>query len=343
MFEPMKRIHSLLLSTLTVAVICGSVSETAFADQSSEKFGNGRLLRKWRDDLFGKSEEPKPGQPKAADPSQQPTPAGQRQSPNYAQMTPAQRQQYAQQQLARQQSSAGQASRSPQANPQPGFTEAHRSSGLVTEGFGMEIRRDPQDKFYVAQTIAKGNAAKAGVQRGDQILQVGGVELTTLEELDEIAKILGEGDQLEFELTRRGGNKKILVQFGEAKEVESDVPGPIQRSASLPRQSGQQVTGRYDFVPQPTRSGFHSVLERPALEPPVVQEVRAGRTLNRQVSQPQLAPQAEAQRSSQRLTLQQLEREIDRRQQMQTPAAQSSPAVAGRTVLESLSLNGSEN
>lgn len=150
--------------------------------------------------------------------------------------------------------------------------------------FGMEIRQAADEKFYIVALDPNGNATKAGVQRGDVISQVGGSPLTTLAELEEIAKILSPGDQLEFELSRSGKTGKVMVQYGTAPALpaaEESSVAPVNRAAPYaaptdelslelsnnsaptaePIREGHRVAGQYDFVPQPSANGYSSVLD----------------------------------------------------------------------------------
>ena len=86
-------------------------------------------------------------------------------------------------------------------------------------GFEMVVQSPREGVFVVSGVRPGGNAAKAGVQRGDRVTSIGGVELQSMTEYDEITKSMGGGDQLEFEIVRQGKPEKMLVQFGEPPEL----------------------------------------------------------------------------------------------------------------------------
>ena len=72
------------------------------------------------------------------------------------------------------------------------------------KGFGFRITDNDKDQLIVTSVDRSGNAAEAGLARGDQVTEIGGIEANSAEEFDEIAKIMGEGDQMDFKI-RRGG------------------------------------------------------------------------------------------------------------------------------------------
>jgi len=91
-------------------------------------------------------------------------------------------------------------------------------------GFGMMVQKSQDNKLVVSGVQRGGNASRAGLRPGDQLLSFGGGKLTGMEELQQIAKTLGQGDQVEVEFARQGKKQKSLLQFG------------------LPPQEGQIVT-----------------------------------------------------------------------------------------------------
>jgi hypothetical protein len=111
-------------------------------------------------------------------------------------------------------------------------------SGLVRQGFGFTASVNDQEQLYVAKVDRNGNAAEAGLRPGDLILEIGGIESSSTAELDEIAKVMGAGDQLEFKIKRNGREEKITIQFGEQQKMPDSETNP---SANVAR--------RYDFAP----------------------------------------------------------------------------------------------
>ncbi|MEM9413105.1 MAG: PDZ domain-containing protein, partial [Planctomycetota bacterium] len=107
-------------------------------------------------------------------------------------------------------------------------------------GFGFQVALNEKDRIIVSKVNSEGNAISAGIRRGDEIKEIGGIEATSIEEFNEIAKIMTDGDQMEFLIRRGSRDKKIDVQFGQVSE-------PTDREiASVESQSQNK---RYDFAP----------------------------------------------------------------------------------------------
>jgi len=85
-------------------------------------------------------------------------------------------------------------------------------------GFGMMVQISQNDQLVVSGVQQDGNAARAGLRPGDQLLSFGGGKLTDMGELKQIAKSLGQGDQVEIEFSRKGKKQKSLLQFGLAPQ-----------------------------------------------------------------------------------------------------------------------------
>ena len=85
-------------------------------------------------------------------------------------------------------------------------------------GFGMMVQKSKDNKLVVSGVQRGGNASRAGLRPGDQLLSFGGGKLTGMEELTQIAKTLGQGDQVEVEFNRQGKKQKSLLQFGLAPQ-----------------------------------------------------------------------------------------------------------------------------
>ena len=292
----MKRFHSLIV----VAAVTMILSRSVVADNPFDKFGRGRLLRKWRDDLTGKNKKPAP---KAAlkNKGKQPTPAGkgptpatrptqspQRPGTNVRPSTPKSTsrqptnanarsayQQRATQQLAAQQRAAKQRATATQPRTTKPAVARKPSIASKAVGLGMNVVADKADQFVVTQIAPGGNAAKAGIQRGDLITKFAGTELGSIEEYDEISKILGAGDQIEIQVSRRGKEATLTVQNGklpklptsEDEQVASHSKSSIVSDApSRTRLNSKPVSsGQFEFVPKSrSTNGLHSVLEQPA-------------------------------------------------------------------------------
>ena len=232
------KVRTCLLAAIAVTLL----TTTTFADGPFDKFiPRGRLLRKLRDDVLG-TPEPK-----------QPTPAKRPDVANQKGPTPATR-------------PAGQQQQQQPTRPQM------VNSGA--DGFGMAVVVDKQQRVVVAQVAPNGNAAEAGLQRGDVILEAGGVELAAIEEYKEIAKMLGAGDQLELKVARRGRPSKVMLQYGQPPSLKDVEVGDVDTSSNRAsaRSSEQRTANRYgedfSFVPpadDDSRPGMRSVIERSAV------------------------------------------------------------------------------
>lgn len=145
-----------------------------------------------------------------------------------------------------------------QASAASGSTGPNRISAPATKsqknGFGFTVAVDKKNQLLVSSVEKNGNAAEAGFRRGDRVTEIGGIEATSVEEFDEIAKIMGQGDEMEFKISRGGKSKSIGVRYGAAPEV-ADTP-------LSPEPSKFKSDRRYDFSPpnSPKHEGAQSVL-----------------------------------------------------------------------------------
>ena len=208
----------------------------------------GRLIKRLRDDIFGtdsqkegskaKSGPQNPAdakQPTLADPLRnEPSPADNRFVPNR------------------------------NLNPIAGIKKLPLSplgSGVKRQGFGMSVKLDRDDQLVVSNVDPNGNAARAGVRPGDQVLEIGGMEATTVEEFEEISKIMSAGDQLELQFKRGGKTEKILVQYGETPEAAEQT---LQDSELGPSGNVGAPKSNVDFAPprqEPGNGPLRSVLD----------------------------------------------------------------------------------
>lgn len=316
----MKRIQVIMSVALAVTFFTPNVQ----AESPLDGIGRGRLLRKWLGSP-SQQRQPQPKKQSPRTPPKHPTPAQQNnrqtsqkkptqsRTPQMRYPTPtAANRANLQTRKPAQNAPAPKAPRPnsiPSVLTQPSHAETAkpkheaesddeqapekitRSSRLVAQGFGMEVEQGKDEKFYVTQVYRDSNAVKAGIQRGDILVDIGGTELESIQELNEITKILGQGDHLEFQMIQNGKEKEVMVQFGKAKPAPKIVPGETESPKSVfdsshgktvgdsmaetsvqPTQSspsqGKQVSGRYDFVPQPSTSEYRSVLQKPGQTPP---------------------------------------------------------------------------
>lgn len=128
-----------------------------------------------------------------------------------------------------------------------------KRKGPKPVGFGLELKADRNDQIQIHRLDRGGNAEEAGLRRGDQILQIGGVDLMSVEEFEEIAKIMRDGDQIELKVQRSGKTADVMLTFGEPLDIPDD--GEIQYpqegynyQGNLPTAPGSE----YDFVPRQT-------------------------------------------------------------------------------------------
>lgn len=131
----------------------------------------------------------------------------------------------------------------------------------AAQGFGMFIQ-ESGDRFIISQVNPRGNAAAAGLQRGDVIENIGGAPIKVVEEFEAIGKAMKGGDRVEFEVSRRGSKpEKVNVQFGKAPPVEQpkdDEPNKIEIAPSLDLTPAVRERPRY--VPE-VGSGLKSVYD----------------------------------------------------------------------------------
>jgi len=158
---------------------------------------------------------------------------------------------------------------------------AERKSAIATRtGFGLTLDTNRDDELYVASVVSGGNAAKSGIRRGDTILEIGGVEATSVEEYDQISKAMSEGDQMEFRIERHGQTDKILVAWGEAPDLENLETTDLGPAPGNDRNSTKERN--YDFVPP---AGGKSVLDGTPVRGNTVSSSSQVRQLSRTVQQ----------------------------------------------------------
>ena len=102
-------------------------------------------------------------------------------------------------------------------NPQPVQQRAIQPSGSdAAASFGVVVQMAKNNKMVVTRLDPQGNAIRAGLKPGDIVKSVGSVKLTSVEEYNQITKGLKPGDQMEFEIVRRGRTQKALVSYRRA-------------------------------------------------------------------------------------------------------------------------------
>lgn len=225
-----RRIKISLIAITCIGVLCPS---TANAENPLDKLiPRGNFFKKLKQEITGeKTKAPTPRRtPTPADVS--PRPDDRRRQATTQQRSPRQPQQ-------RQTSQPPQQLRQPtfatrplppmndptQASsrkPQPVQQRAIQPAGISSStGFGVVIQLAKNNKMVVTRLAPQGNAIKAGLKPGDVVKAVGSVKLTSVQEYEQITKDLKPGDQMEFEIVRRGRAQKALVPFGTAPEIQA--------------------------------------------------------------------------------------------------------------------------
>ena len=100
---------------------------------------------------------------------------------------------------------------------------------------GMTVRESSSPRGLLVLGVRKSTPAwDAGIREGDLIAKAGGMVTVSREDIDAVAEVLKDGDQVEVEFIRRGKKKTVLVQLG---DVPEDF-GPIDAGNS--RDDGRQ-------------------------------------------------------------------------------------------------------
>jgi Skp family chaperone for outer membrane proteins len=113
-------------------------------------------------------------------------------------------------------------------------------------GFGLMLIVEGQ-RVVVADVDRQGNAFAAGIRKGDLIEKIGGLEIQTIEEFDQIAGMLKGGDQVEMVFSRRGKSDSAEVAFGTLEGGIESPEGERVSSATAPR--SQSATAADLFAP----------------------------------------------------------------------------------------------
>lgn len=217
-----------------------------FGDQvDAQQNRRGRFFQKIKDDIFGSSDKAQSKQPTPANSTADPRQQNRNYQSNRTQSP--QRQQPTRNSVYQRQPSPGTAnypsSRKNTSLPKSSVYDRSSATPVKTassgrKGFGFSVRISDDDDLVVAAVDRYGNAAKEGIRRGDIVSEIGGIEATSAEEFQEIAKVMNQGDQMEFKIKRGSKEKKIEVMYGEMPEAKD-----------LPEKSSVSDSRRYDFAP----------------------------------------------------------------------------------------------
>ena len=220
---------------LVAALATFLLSESATAQQYSRR---GRFLQRVRQEIFGA----KPNTPTPSDKAPQKTPTPSQSPTKYS------------------------AKSHPKTPSRPTSTISSRNASIQSQaprrktsvvgrkGFGFNLVESKDDQLVVSNVISNSNADEAGLRRGDRVVEIGGIEANSIEEFEEISKVMNNGDQMEFLIKRNGSEKDMMITFGEMPEPED---------LKLNDSSTAKTDRRYDFAPPQTSNG-DSVLEGPA-------------------------------------------------------------------------------
>ena len=246
---------------MTRILLIATFAIVAFSDlnQADAQNRRGRFFQKIKQDLFGESQQTptqKKASPKKPTQQTQPTrtPTLNQQRTNGS-SSPSNHQRQQATVLRNQYKSQAMTARSkPATKPRP--------SGPPKKGFGFVVVENDNGHIVVSSVERNGNAASAGIRRGDRIKEIGGIEAASVEEFDEIAKIMSAGDQMDFKISRSGKPKTLTVQFGDSVE---DVAGAESTANFSDTSQTNENRRRFDFAPpqqqNPTQS--QSILNRP--------------------------------------------------------------------------------
>lgn len=116
------------------------------------------------------------------------------------------------------------------------------------EGFGFELV-DRDGGVFIDKVKPKGNADQADLKKGDRIAKIGGVEVELIQQFEEIAGMLENGDQIEIVISRRGKEEDVTLQFG-TPPAEPETPSENEQTETAPPEFRLSEPGEIpDFAP----------------------------------------------------------------------------------------------
>lgn len=119
------------------------------------------------------------------------------------------------------------------------------------EGFGFELV-DRDGGVFIDKVKPKGNADQADLKKGDRIAKIGGVEVELIQQFEEIAEMLENGDQIEIVISRRGKEEDVTLQFGQPPAVPET---PAESTQTAPPEFRLSQPGEIpDFAPPANES-----------------------------------------------------------------------------------------
>jgi hypothetical protein len=121
------------------------------------------------------------------------------------------------------------------------------------EGFGFELV-DRDEGVFIDKVKPKGNADQAELKKGDRIAKIGGVEIELIQQFEEIAEMLENGDQIEIVISRRGKEEDVTLQFGQPPAVP-ETPAESNQAQTAPPEFRLSQPGEIpDFAPPASES-----------------------------------------------------------------------------------------
>lgn len=82
----------------------------------------------------------------------------------------------------------------------------------------LGVYRDDQDELRIERVVEGGPAAKAGLQAGDVLYEVGPVQPTTFKQLQEVIGGLRPGTRVPVVVTRGDKKVSLVITLGERPE-----------------------------------------------------------------------------------------------------------------------------
>ncbi|XP_071860837.1 regulating synaptic membrane exocytosis protein fife [Bombus fervidus] len=146
----------------------------------------------------------------------------------------------------------------------PTLDKGHRTAGFGLRIIGGKTVADGRTFAYVMWTVPDGPAAKAGVQRGDKVLEWGGVSLVD-RSFEEVLQITERGDDV-IEL--------VVEHVGDTGDLPEDLAA-VPSSGKGPGSLGLLMEGETDKTPSsPTRRKLPKTPEQIAKEKQVTGRVQ---------------------------------------------------------------------
>jgi len=146
------------------------------------------------------------------------------------------------------------------ADPSPEGVDPHRWSGRFG-GIGIQIRAGT-DHLTVEESFKNGAAAKAGIQRGDQIVKIGDALTATLGFTEAVSRLRGEPDTTVTLTVLRpatGQTRVVRLQRGFVKVIS------VRHAQLVAGQVGYlRITGFNQFTGPDTREAVEELLKKGA-------------------------------------------------------------------------------